>query len=156
MKVRILKKNDGTLSVVHPIPSSRRKGESEEIWLKRVFDKATPEETEYEDIEKDKIPNNKRFRKAWKFDVDKVDIDIPKAKEQLLVELRIKRDGKLKLTDADILKINEIGSDAEKNKIKNKRQKLRDLPVSFSSKIERINTIKGLEAIDIEKEVDQV
>lgn len=72
MKVRILYninvitgKKDGTVSVTYPAPKSRRKDEAESEWLKRVFDKATPEGVEYEDIEKSELPQSREFRNAW-------------------------------------------------------------------------------------------
>jgi len=65
MKVRILYNQDGTIAVIHPAPKSRREDETESEWLKRVFDKATPEGAEYEDVDKSKLPQSREFRHAW-------------------------------------------------------------------------------------------
>lgn len=62
---RILYNTDGTVSIIHPAPKSRRAGETETHWLKRVFDKATPEGIEYEDMDKLKLPQSREFRNAW-------------------------------------------------------------------------------------------
>ena len=64
-KVRIIYKPDGSVGIIHPAPKSKRKDETEEQWLKRVFDKATPEDVEYEDVEDSKIPQDREFRDAW-------------------------------------------------------------------------------------------
>jgi len=63
--VRILYNKNGTISIIHPAPKSRRPDETEADWLKRVFDKATPEGVEYEDVEKSELPQSREFRNAW-------------------------------------------------------------------------------------------
>ena len=42
-KVRIVRKPDGTTSIIYPAPKSRRPGEMEDRWLDRVFTKAMRE-----------------------------------------------------------------------------------------------------------------
>jgi len=64
-KVRVIYKPDGSVGIIHPAPKSRRKGETEKEWLKRVFDKATPKGVEYEDIDKSKLPKSREDREAW-------------------------------------------------------------------------------------------
>ena len=62
---RIIYREDGGISVIIPAPKSKREDETEAEWLKRVFDKATPEGAEFEDVGKDKIPQDREFRGAW-------------------------------------------------------------------------------------------
>jgi len=62
---RIIYREDGGVSIITPAPKSRRDNETEAEWLKRVFDKATPEGVEYEDVGKDKIPKDREFRDVW-------------------------------------------------------------------------------------------
>ena len=64
MKCRILYFADKRISVIHPAPKSKRSDETEEQWLGRVFAKATPEGVDFDDVEKDTLPN-REFRSAW-------------------------------------------------------------------------------------------
>jgi len=64
MKVRVLYKADKSVSVIHPVPKSRKKGETEEDWLKRVFAKSTPEGATYDDIDESELPD-RATRMAW-------------------------------------------------------------------------------------------
>ena len=84
---RILYNVDGTISVIHPAPKSKRKDETEAEWLKRVFDKATPEGAEYEDVGKDKIPKSREFRGAWTGKKGK-GISIDKVKKQEMINAK--------------------------------------------------------------------
>jgi len=81
---RILYNTDGTIAVIHPAPKSRRSDETEKQWLKRVFDKATPEGIEYEDVEDSKIPEDREFRNAWTGKKGK-GISIDKVKKQEII-----------------------------------------------------------------------
>jgi len=120
MKVRAIYKPDGSVSVIHPAPNSRKFSiqktkldafetasedpntqdvfvtvemplclkilrenkcglalehekqypgsfdfEPEDQWLSRVFEKATPEELPYEDIDDSTLPNSREDREAW-------------------------------------------------------------------------------------------
>ena len=65
MKVRIIYREDGGVSVVYPAPKSRGKGETEEQWLERVFTKATPEGADYDDVDASTLPQNRDDREAW-------------------------------------------------------------------------------------------
>ena len=84
---RIIYREDGGVSVITPAPKSRRKDETEAEWLKRVFDKATPEGAEYEDVGKDKIPKSREFRGAWTGKKGK-GISIDKVKKQEMINAK--------------------------------------------------------------------
>jgi len=88
---RILYNLDGTISVIHPAPKSRQKDETEAEWLKRVFDKATPEGVEYEDVEGSKIPQDREFRGAWTGKKGKgISIDKVKKREMINAKTNLK------------------------------------------------------------------
>lgn len=75
------------------------------------------------------IPADRTFRDAW-CDVTreaKVDIDLKKAKEIKLKELREKRQPRLEVLDKEMLKALEDGDDAKKAEIKAAKQALRDI-----------------------------
>jgi len=81
---RIIYREDGGVSIITPAPKSKREDETEAEWLKRVFDKATPEGMEYEDVSKDKIPQDREFRDAWTGNKGK-GILIDKVKKQEMI-----------------------------------------------------------------------
>lgn len=140
---RIIYRIDGGISVIIPAPKSQRENETEVNWLKRVFDKATPNGTEYKDT--DEILPDRRFRNAWsKGTIKAVEVAITKAKEQVLVELRAARDEELIKTDGLMTRVDEIGTQAEIEDMKSYRQKLRDLPVSINLEvIEDVQTLQN-------------
>lgn len=106
MKVRVLYNLNGTISVVHPAPKSKRNNETEEQWLARVFTKSTPEGLDYEDIEDTELPS-REFRNAWEKEKGKP-FKINNEKKQLIISAKSKlkdRKARLKdmgLTDAEI------------------------------------------------------
>jgi len=89
MKVRIIYKSDGSVGVIYPALKSKRGDETEEQWLKRVFDKATPEDVEYEDVEDSEIPQDREFRDAWIGKKGK-GISIDKVKKQEIINAKNK------------------------------------------------------------------
>lgn len=67
MKVRILYNADRTVSVIHPAPNSKKENETEEDWLTRIFDEATPTGIEYDDIDHTALPD-RSDRQYWRGD----------------------------------------------------------------------------------------
>ena len=84
---RIIYREDGGVSVITPAPKSKRDNETEAEWLKRVFDKATPEGAEFEDVEDSKIPQDREFRGAWTGKKGK-GISIDKVKKQEMINAK--------------------------------------------------------------------
>ena len=82
MKVRILYNIDKTISVIHPAPKSRRKDETENEWLERVFNKATPLGIEYDEIDDSELPT-REDRNAWEGEKGK-GISVNTIKAQLI------------------------------------------------------------------------
>lgn len=95
MKVRIVYKPDKTVAVIHPAPKSKRKDETEEEWLERVFAKAMQGELEglpYDDIDSSELPQSREDRNAWEGEKGKgISVNTVKAeqirKEKKKVEL---------------------------------------------------------------------
>ncbi len=79
-KVRIISHSDGGIAIIHPAPKSRRENEGEEEWLRRVFDKATPDGASYEDIDESEIPATREDRDAWELKDGKIEVN--QAKKQ--------------------------------------------------------------------------
>lgn len=64
MKVRVLYNPDKSVSIIYPVPKSRRINETEEEWLERVFSKANPNKLPYDDLDSSALPS-REFRCAW-------------------------------------------------------------------------------------------
>ena len=84
---RIIYREDGGVSIITPALKSKRDDETKAEWLKRVFDKATPEGVEYEDVEGSKIPQDREFRNAWTGEKGK-GISIDKVKKQEIINAK--------------------------------------------------------------------
>ena len=140
---RIIYRQDGGISIVIPAPKSRRKNESEQKWLDRIFNKMTPINIiGFKDIDEKINPlPNRRFRNAWSKGSRGIKVSLAKAKKQVLSEIRTVRDEELTRTDGLMARANEIGTQTEIDELKIYRQKLRDLPM----KVENITTIKKLQ-----------
>lgn len=68
MKRRVLIQKDGSVAIIIPSANSRLENEPEEVWLKRVFDNATPEGLQYVDVDEMAIPSSREDREYWIFD----------------------------------------------------------------------------------------
>ena len=64
MKVRVLYREDGKVSIINPIYRNKKITETDGEFLKRVFDKATPKDVEYDDIDNSELPDRKD-RDMW-------------------------------------------------------------------------------------------
>ena len=116
--------------------------EPETEWFERVFNKATPEGAEFVDTE-DILPD-RRFRNAWNKGVESaVEVDLPKAKNQIMSELRSARNKELVDTDGLMARANEIGVIEESDSLKVYRQQLRDLPTTID--VDIISTVEELQ-----------
>ena len=67
--VRVVSRDDGGVSVIYPSDDSRREGEAEDVWLKRVFDQAQENNNilrgrPYDDINAVMLPS-REYRDAW-------------------------------------------------------------------------------------------
>ena len=112
-KVRIVHKPDKSVAIIYPAPKSRRKDETEQQWLERVFVKAMIPHFigfPYDDIDSSELPQTREYRNAWEFDnvekkvkinqVKKDAIDVEKAdkaadKQALADLIKDKKDGKI-------------------------------------------------------------
>lgn len=142
---RIIYREDGGVSVIIPAPKSRQKGESEAKWLKRVFSKATPEGVKFKDVDTAINPlPNRRFRNAWSKGPEGLEVNLIKAKKQVMSELRTARDKELFKTDGLMVRASEIGGQKEVDTLKSYRRKLRDLPATIG--VEAITSVDELQA----------
>ena len=82
------------------------------------------------------LPNDRTFREAWEYNNNSVNINMPKARNIHLNNLRIERDKKLVELDIETLKGNDIQAE---------KQILRDLPANID--LLAANTPEELKAI---------
>jgi len=111
MKVRVLYRPDGGISVVHPAKKSRKPGESENAWLTRVFDAVTPDGMEYEDMDSSELPDSREYRGIWEGQKG-VGISIDSSKAE-----KIDREKKIKKEEINILREQAIKSLKDKGEI---------------------------------------
>lgn len=70
MKCRIVYKPDGQVSIIHPAPNARMPKETENAFLKRVFEKTMSDSgfkgLPYEDVDKSTLPQDRKDRDKWR------------------------------------------------------------------------------------------
>jgi len=115
----IYENNDGGVSIVIPAIED----------MDAVIRKSVPEGTPYEIIEAADIPSDRIFRDAWSKNGTTIDVDMPKARLIHMDRIRKVRDEELDKTDQELLRAIEDGEDIVP--IKDRRQKLRDIPQDF-------------------------
>jgi len=93
-------------------------------------------------IEDENIPADRYFRDAWVSIDEKINIDMSKAKEVHLNNLRVVRNKKLQELDVELMRALEKGDSQATSVIAEKKQKLRDI-----TKHERIDNAKTAEEL---------
>lgn len=96
-------------------------------------------------LNKTALPVKSTFRNAWRLKDDEVQINIPAAREIKMDAIRTERDKRLDETDAEHLRLSEIGTELEKQTIRDKRQALRDLPADAQNAVDALNDPDDLE-----------
>jgi len=74
-------------------------------------------------------------------------INMPKARAIHMARIREARNATLAATDAEMMRLNESGTQAQINKLKADRQALRDLPSTLQASIDAATTPSQLSAI---------
>ena len=119
---------DGTIGVV--IPSPNWKGTIEDLAIKDV-----PEGLSYQIVEDSTIPSDRTFRAAWRKGNNAVDVDMPKAREIHMNNIRMSRDERLK----------ELDKRKYGNEFDAERETLRGIPQNFD--LASANTPDELKAL---------
>jgi len=114
MKVIAFTELDGSVTYVTPVDKTKT--------LAEVVAKSVPDGIEYKIIEAADLPQDRYFRNAWCIEGGKVVVDMPKARDVHMKEIRKKRDAKIKVLDIETMK----GLDVQAEK-----QVLRDLPAKI-------------------------
>jgi len=92
-------------------------------------DAAIPQHESCTEIQRSDIPTDRYFRNAWTQDGTGVAVDMPKAREVHMDNIREDRDKRLQETDIEMMIKEEQGNST--TSLKEERQGLRDIPQDF-------------------------
>jgi len=101
-------------------------------------------------MKKDEQILDREFRGAWRDGGNKIDVDIPLAREITKERLRKQRTPKLEALDIEFIQAVEQNDKKKQKEIGNKKQKLRD--ITKHSAIDSATTPEELKSITIEEE----
>lgn len=156
----------GQVWVMYPDPSSHLEGESVQDWLDRVWAKGAPEwaispkridprkdlpkprTTPILDEETGEVAGYERkFRAAWRRGPSgEVVEDLTLCRVRILDMIRKERNKRLVASDAEKNRLDDVGTNQQKQAIKLYRQTLRDLPAKTQVEVDAITTADGLDA----------
>lgn len=124
-KVIIYTGQDGGVSVVFPAQGY--------LSIEEVAAKSVPQGVDFRITDESNIPSDRAFRNAWtdSNDTDTVDVDMPKARDIHMNNIRTERNKKLSLLDLDYIRADEQSSSSLKASIAGQKQALRDLTETF-------------------------
>ncbi len=137
----IYTQDDGGMCIVTPSPNW--KGTIQALAAKDV-----PAGRTYQIIEDTEIPKDRTYRNAWKEGKKAIDIDMPKARNIFLDNVRVLRNAKLAELDVEVVKKVERGESMAE--LAMEKQRLRDLPATLSVELEKCKSVEDFENIKIE------
>lgn len=126
------------LRLCSPNPRKKQKNESEADFLNRIKAQDIPANAEDVTVvdKKDLPPEGYYFRQAWEIKNGSITVDMEKAREVHLSNIRGQRDKALEALDVETLKGNDVQAE---------KQVLRDLPQNFDLSIAK--TPEALKAL---------
>jgi hypothetical protein len=112
----VFKNSDGSVGIIIPTPEALRT-----MTIEQIAEKDVPQGLEWRITSANNIPSDRTFRAAWtdNLPTPTVDVDMPKARDIKMVEIRKLRNEKLEELDIETLKGNNVQAE---------KQVLRDLP----------------------------
>lgn len=95
------------------------------------------------------IPTDRTYRNAWSDTTPElvIDIDMTKAREIHLNNIRIKRNAELAKLDVEAIKAQDMGDTEALTRIRARKQELRDLPATLAPTLANAVTTDDLKAI---------
>ena len=128
----------GHLSVIHPIYNDRLRPSDatdddvlDECIRRNIETGILPAGVAYRIIEANEIPTHRLFRNAWSDDGDEIAVDMSKARDIHMDDIRVDRDKKLTELDVTFMRaIEDDDSDAQ-SAASVEKQALRDIPETF-------------------------
>lgn len=142
---------DGSLAVV--VPARKQKaGESDQEYLDEIAAKAEKQMpagmSRKVTVDKTELPQSRYFRGQWRADSRQVFVDMNSARQHKMDLIRQNRNQRLDATDKEKARLDEVGTDNEKQELAQKRQALRDLPQTID--LASMQTPEELEAFEPE------
>jgi hypothetical protein len=135
-QVIVYKNEDGSISVVHPSPNTKKS-------LAEIAAQAVPVGAKSVTIiDSEELPKDKYFRNAWELKNKKITHNMDKAKEIQKDKLRALRNPLLAKLDVEYIRALEQEDNKETQKVLAKKQALRDL--TDSSDIEEAKNVEEL------------
>ena len=128
----------GHLSVIHPVyndrlrPSDATDDDVLDECIRRNIETGTlPTGAAYRVVDASVIPTHRLFRNAWSDDGDEIAVDMSKARDIHMDDIRVDRDKKLTELDVTFMRaIEDDDSDAQ-SAASVEKQALRDIPETF-------------------------
>lgn len=126
MQIGILKKVDGSVSIVVPSKEALKKKSIEDI-----IKKANTANLPVDIIDSEELPDDRVFRNAWELVDGKIEINRKKAEALHMDRLRILRNKQLLTLDKEYIIALENDDIEKLQMIKNLKQDLRTMPKTF-------------------------
>ena len=126
----ILYEYEGGIAISTPAPN---------VNIKTVIARDIPQGCKYKVVDRAKLPYDRTFRGAWTIDCT---VDMDKAKEIWIDQIRIVRNDRLKALDIEWMKAIENGENKEASDIAAVKQSLRD--VTERADIHKCKTTESL------------
>jgi hypothetical protein len=123
-KVIVYTESDGNVVVFYPSPKSQ-------LTLEQMVERVVPKYIPYHIIDKKDVPIDRTFRASWKIKDGGIHVDMTKARKEWMERIRQERNLKLTELDTAYIRADETGHTGQKQKVAEKKQALRDLPVTF-------------------------
>lgn len=145
----VVYREDGGVSILIPDPKCRKLQETEEEWFNGCLMKMLSAQFDskgnqvnichgmpFEVIKILEVPLDRTFRDAWtKCPVNKIKVDMPKARKIHMDRIRVIRDKRLSELDIEWQKAIEKDDKAKAKIVADSKQILRDLPETFDLEI---------------------
>ena len=159
--VLVLERPDSTLYVIHLNPLAQRPDEDATTFEARGLEENLTVRPALRAATVHRIPrvviqsmlaqrlawaeqNQEVYRSAWRMVAGTLTHDMPIARNLKMTEIRAERDQQLAITDGQMARAQEVGTPAEVVTLRNKRQALRDLPVTVEAELAVIQSVDDL------------
>lgn len=150
----IVRKPDETVEILIPaneyVQELINNGMTEEEAVDFIKNKDIESGLETKKLDVSEISTDRRYRNCWKWETskaNKIGIDMVKAKAQFMSKMRETRNKELQETDAEMVRINEIGGPQEISDLKKRRQSLRDIPQNWQAQVDAAVTTEDLDSV---------
>jgi hypothetical protein len=149
MRKIIFTRPDGGVSVVTPVINTfgEEEGFTETQAEQRAWDKLPTDAINPRWCAANEIPGDRDFRGAWTDNVSEINIDMAKARNIHLQQIRVKRNLELAKLDIQATKAQDVGDAETLAQIRARKQEMRDLPATLAPTLASAVSADALKAI---------